>query len=313
MSSADLRNELTYQVRSRNLLYCSLVTTALALMSSWNLVGRANTLHAQFLRTLADSAAQGITLETALAQPLSVREPQPGQVLIDNVLRFDFEASAAAVHHLGPMAFAINFLQFAGFVALPIVAFILGCSTLSRDARLGVLKARVVRVGPVRLHLVQVGGAALTALGALLVGVVVAMISGPAFRAAQLTVTDARVLEAPVAGVPLSELLVTLGLIGVATVFFTLVGAAFGLGLRQVLIPSLVFAVWNTAVPMIGPWDPRVPWASLAHRVFAFRGSFEMTAPYQLSVPIALLCIAALAIVLGGAATAVARRRSLFA
>ncbi|MEO5610267.1 MAG: hypothetical protein ABIQ61_11370 [Ornithinibacter sp.] len=309
----EIKSEVGYQVRSRYLLYCSLLTSAVALMSSWNLVGRANSLYAQFLRTVEESGQQGITLDAALAQPLSVQEQGPGELLIDNVLRYDFETSASAVHNLGPTAFATNFLQLATFVAVPAFAFILGCSVLSRDARMAVLKARVIRVGALRLHSTQAVVTVLVALGSVLVGLVVAMVSGLAFRQVQLQVDDARILDAPAAGIPLSELAASLGLAALVTAYFALVGAAFGVALRHVLIPAIAFAVWNTAVPMLGPWDPRVPWASLGQRVFDFQGSFQLSVPFSLGTTASAAYLCLLAAIVGLGAFALARRKSLYA
>lgn len=311
MSFSELSAELRLQLSSRYVLGAGLLTALVGVVSARNLVVHTNALHEQFLTSLADSDQQGVSLAEALAQPVVVEE-STGQTYVENVLRFDFEAAATAVHNLGIVGFTVNYLQFVSFVVMPVVAFILGCSVLSRDARQKTLKARVFRVGRLRLYGIQLVATVVTAVASILIGLVAAAISGYAFAAASLDAVDQRVLAAPATGIPVTEWVATLALVVLSTAFFVVVGAAVGIALRTVLIPSLVFVAWNLAFPIMFPWDLRVAWAALGNRVFGFDGVFSLSVPHVVNPLLAVGYILVVVLAAGLAAVYAAQRRTTF-
>lgn len=311
MSFSELHGELRLQLTSRYVLLAGLLTALAGVLSARNLIVHTNSLHEQFVRSLSDSEQQGVSLAEALAQPVVVQETT-GQTYVENVLRFDFEAAATAVHSLGVIGFMTNYLQFVSFVVMPVIAFILGCSVLSRDARQKTLKARVFRVGRLRLHGTQVGATVVTAVASILVGLPAAAVSGYVFAASSLEDVDERVLAAPASGVPAAEWLSTLALVVLSTTFFVLVGAAVGIALRTVLAPSLVFVAWNLAIPIMSPWDLRVAWATLGDQVFDFPGVFTLSVPYAVSSSLAVGYILLVVLAAGLCAVYAARRRTAY-
>ncbi|MGO4144586.1 hypothetical protein AB4Y77_05830 [Paenarthrobacter sp. YAF11_1] len=260
--------------------------------------------------TEAYALANGNSLAAAMEQPNTV-VIQGGQRIVDNPLRFDYEAAYFADRAFeGPHAIGTG-LEMITFLVIPLLFFIYGCATAVGDVRRRILKDRIVAQGAAPYVAGKVATITLVSMAAVILTAMLSLGAAPILRALFLQ-SDRRDFIYPVDDAGAGNPVVHIAFATAVAVAFGLLGLFIGLVARSMLIPCLAAGALLLLLPFAGPYDPRNILTATAEGVFNYWGGFNPRPPFpvwtELGVLLSVVSLAVVSVV----STAIWSRMSKF-
>lgn len=297
--------ELRFLLYSRRLLVVALVLMAGVAIAFSGSLSQARSAHENFVREVATYESHGITLEDALAAPVTVRTTSSGET-IDNPLKYDYlevGRSLAALQGLGMVGTALDLVT---FIVIPLTFLVLGAGMATVDRSTGTaswrgIRERWPRVAAAKLlvlGIVGLGAAVLTAL----LGLVASVVGSSAVAGVRDGIDYALAPATPSPVLPKIAMTALVGLL------FGVLGYALGAVTRSASWPMVLAGVALFVLPFVSAWDLRNLLAVLGSGVYDFWGQFEMRPPIEvgtLAAVVAVGCYLAAA----GVVTALVSRR----
>jgi len=256
----------------------------------------------QYSMTAEDYRSAGQSVDESLAAPSSTTATDNGGEIVDNPLRYDFEAAISASGRLSPSGASTNAFSLAAFLLLPVLGFITGVILATHDIRSGSIRVRWPRAGAVALL-----GAKASLLCALMVMVlatvaVTSTVAGTlmSFRLPPLVQSGELPFITP--GFTL-DILATAALDLLVAAAFGCLGLAIASLLRERTFTITLFVLTYFLLPIVGVSDPRNFIPVAGQDVLNFGGSFQPVAtgdagPSLGITGLALICTVSLLIAL---------------
>lgn len=306
----SLRTELRYQWWSK-LLLLPLGVSVLGLGASFSGSISNSAFTLQRLRlTQSQAAANGVTLEDALAHPINTTI-QGGQKFIDNPLRADYESAYHANLTFDGLNAISTGLEMITFIVLPLLFFIYGAAVAVNDIKQRIVKQRVSTQGStpyVVAKALLISGAALASV---LLCSVLSVVAAPALKVAfQPDAASAfpYAVESSSTGNPGVQMAFSAG----TAIFFGLAGFFVSLATRAILIPALAAGGLLMVAPFAGAYDPRNILSVAGAEVFNFWGGFMPRALFPVSATTGLLLMLTGLCIVVAAGSLVWSRRSKY-
>lgn len=273
----SLRTEVRYQLWGRSVF---LAVGGLTVSLVFAFTGSISNVTARLARlqvTEAQALGNGVTLADAMGHPSNV-VVQGGQRMLDNPVRFDYEAAYFAYRALeAPYAVGTG-LEMITFLVIPLLFFVYGCGTAVGDIRQRILKDRIVIEGPEPYIAAKVAAVVLVSFGATMLAALLSFGAAPLLKALflpdlsrefQYAVDDSGV------GNPAVQVAFSAGV----AVLFGLLGLFIGLVARSMLIPSLAAGGLLMLMPFTWSYDPRNILTAAGEGVFNYWGGFKPRPP----------------------------------
>ncbi|NQD89240.1 hypothetical protein HP499_15750 [Paenarthrobacter sp. CM16] len=306
----SLRTELRYQLWSKAVV---LPIGGLAASLAFSFAGSISNVTATSSRlqtSEAHAAENGVSLGAAMEQPNNVLI-QGAQRIVDNPLRFDYEAAYFADRAFeGSHAIGTG-LEMITFLVIPLLFFIYGCGTAVGDVRRRTLKDRIVAQGAAAYVAGKVVTIILVSVAAVVLSAMLSLGAAPILRAVFLqsnshdfiySVNDAG------AGNPIIQIAFATAV----AVGFGWLGLFTGLVVRSMLIPCLAAGALLLLLPFAGPYDPRNILTAAAEGVFNYWGGFNPRAPFPVWTELGVLLSVAALVLVALVSTGVWSRMSKF-
>lgn len=295
----SLRTELRYQLWSKAVVLPIGGLAASLVFAFPGSISNVTATSSRLQTSEAHAAENGVSLRAAMEQPNNVLI-QGAQRIVDNPLRFDYEAAYFADRAMeGTHAIGTG-LEMITFLVIPLLFFIYGCGTAVGDVRRRILKDRIVAQGAAAYVAGKVAVIALVSVAAVVLAALLSWGAAPVLRALFLqgnshdfiySVNDAG------AGNPVIQI----AFASAVAVGFGLLGLFVGLVARSMLIPCLAAGALLLLLPFAGPYDPRNILTAAAEGVFNYWGGFNPRAPFpvwtELGVVLSVVALALVAVV----------------
>ncbi|WP_026547558.1 hypothetical protein [Paenarthrobacter nicotinovorans] len=295
----SLRTELRYQLWSKALvlpiggLAASLVFAFAGSIS--NVTATLSRLHT----SEAHASENGLSLGAAMEQPNNVLI-QGAQRIVDNPLRFDYEAAYFADRALEGTHAVGTGLEMITFLVIPLLFFIYGCGTAVGDARRRILKDRILAQGAAAYVAGKVAVIALVSVAAVVLAALLSWGAAPVLSALFLQASSQQFIY-PVNDAGAGNPIIQIAFASAVAVGFGLLGLFVGLVVRSMLIPCLAAGALLLLLPFAGPYDPRNILTAAAEGVFNYWGGFNPRAPFpvwtELGVVLSVVALVLVAVV----------------
>lgn len=305
----ELVVELRYQHYTKRIYLLVLVLVAGVLIAFTGSLSHARGAHTFFLQQVETYKQNGVSVEEALAAPMSVTI-DGNQETVDNPLKYDFlqvGESLAALKGTGMVGTSLDLVT---FVFMPLTFLMYGAWLALYDDRARTSRIRAVRgrwpsINAARLTTIVIAAAASVLLVSL-AALAVSYVGAGAVRELEASMGYPTVVPESVSPLWAKLLLST----GVA-VLFGMSGYAIGLVTRSLSWPMVLAALVLFLLPFVGAWDPRNLLAVVGRNVYDFWGQFELRPPLLIDTGTAALGLLGYALVAVGitAACVLARRR----
>ncbi len=306
----SVRTELRFQLWSRALV---LPIGGLAASLVFVFAGSISNVSATLSRlkiTEAHASENGLFLGEAMEQPNNV-VIQGAQRMVDNPLRFDYEAAYFAYRAFeGPHAIGTG-LEMITFLVTPLLFFIYGCGTAVGDVRRRILKDRIIAQGAAPYVAGKFATITLVSMAAVILTAMLSLGAAPILRALFLQ-SDRHDFIYPVDDAGAGNPIVQIAFAAAVAVAFGLLGLFIGLVARSMLIPCLAAGALLLLVPFAGPYDPRNILTAAAEGVFNYWGGFNPRPPFPVRTDLGVLLSVASLAVMAALSTAVWSRMSKF-
>lgn len=286
----ELRAELLI-VRYTRLAWVTAAVLAAGALAAY-LGSRSHALAAvtSFEQQVSRFAAEGITLESALAAPVSITV-SGGSQTIDNPLKYDFLQLSSAVQAVEPGAMAATALDVVTFLVVPLLFLFLGTRIALVDRAAGTVGFRaarapwgsIVAAKGLALAVLAWCSALLTAVLGWATGLLGQLVAG----SVRSQVPYPLVVDE---GNPLWAKVLMTAAVGLA---FGLVGYALGAVTGSGSWPLVLAALALFVAPFAASGDPRNVMAVFGSRIYDFWGQFELRPPLPLDPGTAVLALAA--------------------
>lgn len=273
-----LRADLLYLYYSRAILGIGLFMAAGATVAFTGSVSAAQSSHKAFLQQVDTFERNGISLEDALAAPMTVTV-EDGRETIDNPLKYDYLQVGESVRAVdGVVPFVGTALDLVTFIVIPLVMIALGLHVATVDRRAGTIKLRASRDRwadlVVAKLLALLTASVLATFCTVLAAATIALLGSPLTAAATGDINYALVTPEST-----SPLLAKLALTTLVAMLFGLVGFATGAVVGTTSWPLAMYGLALFLLPFASPWDPRNLLASIGANVYDFWGQFELRPP----------------------------------
>ncbi|WP_354230235.1 hypothetical protein [Arthrobacter bambusae] len=244
--------------------------------------------------TEAHASENGLFLGEAMEQPNNV-VIQGAQRMVDNPLRFDYEAAYFADRAFeGPHAIGTG-LEMITFLVIPLLFFIYGCATAVGDVRRRILKDRIVAQGAAPYVAGKVATITLVSVAAVVLTAMLSLGAAPILRTLFLQ-SDRHDFIYSVDDAGAGNPIVQIAFASAVAASFGLLGLFVGLAVRSMLIPCLAAGALLLLLPFAGPYDPRNILTAAAEGIFNYWGGFNPRPPFPVWTELGvLLTVATLA------------------
>ncbi|WP_311214497.1 MULTISPECIES: hypothetical protein [unclassified Arthrobacter] len=260
--------------------------------------------------TEAYALANGNSLAAAMEQPNTV-VIQGGQRIVDNPLRFDYEAAYFADRAFeGPHAIGTG-MEMITFLVIPLLFFIYGCATAVGDVRRRILKDRIVAQGAAPYVAGKVATITLVSMAAVILTAMLSLGAAPILRALFLQ-SDRHDFIYSVDDAGAGNPIVQIAFAAAVAVGFGLLGLSIGLVAKSMLIPCLAAGALLLLLPFAGPYDPRNILTTAAEGVFNYWGGFNPRPPFPVWTELGVLVLVASLASVALVSTAIWSRMSKF-
>ncbi len=306
--SRQLAAELRFLHYSRRLVILLGVLAAGVVVSLTGSVSHARSAHENFVREVSAYESHGITLQDALAAPVTVTTDQTGQT-IDNPLKYDYLEVARSLRALQGLGMVGTALDLVTFIVIPLTFLVFGAGLATTDRASGVSAFRGSRERWPRVVAAKILALAVLGVGA---AVAVAVMGAAASVAGAGSVDSLRAnIDYAILPMALSPVLPKVAMTALVALFFGVIGYAVGALTRSTSWPMVLAGLALFLLPFVSPWDPRNVLAVLGAHVYDFWGQFQMRPPIQLDVGTALAAVAGYLVVAGVVVGLAARRAPL--
>ncbi|MCT9868734.1 hypothetical protein [Paenarthrobacter aurescens] len=306
----SLRTELRYQFWSKALLLPIGGLLASLVIPFTGSISNVSSALTRLQTTESHALANGISLAAAMEQPNNV-VIQGGQRIIDNPLRFDYEAAFFASRALeGTNAIGTG-LEMVTFLVIPLLFFIYGCATAVGDVRRRILKDRIVAQGAAQYVAAKVTTIVLVAVAAVVLAAGLSLGAAPVLRSLFLE-NDSHNFVYAVDDIGAGNPVAQIAFASAVAVLFGLVGLFVGLVARTMLIPCLAAGALLLLLPLAGPYDPRNILTAAAEGIFSYWGGFNPRPPFPVWTELGVLLSMVALVLVALVSTAVWSRMSKF-
>ncbi|WP_458107193.1 hypothetical protein M1D51_16010 [Arthrobacter sp. R3-55] len=306
----SLRTELRYQLWSKAAV---LPIGGLAASLVFAFVGSISNVTATSSRlqtSEAHAAENGLSLGAAMEQPNNVLI-QGAQRIVDNPLRFDYEAAYFADRAMeGTHAIGTG-LEMITFLVVPLLFFIYGCVTAVGDVRRRILKDRIVAQGAAAYVAGKLATITLVSVAAVVLSAMLSLGAAPVLRALFLQASSQQFIYS-VNDAGAGNPIIQIAFASAVAVGFGLLGLFVGIVVRSMLIPCLAAGALLLLLPFAGPYDPRNILTAAAEGVFNYWGGFNPRAPFPGWTELGVLLSVAAVVLVALVSTAVWSRMSKF-
>ena len=306
----SVRTELRFQLWSRALVLPIGGLAASLLLAFVGSISNVTATLSRLQTSEAHAAENGLSLAAAMEQPNNV-VIQDAQRIVDNPLRFDYEAAYFADRAFeGTHAIGTG-LEMITFLVIPLLFFIYGCGTAVGDVRRRILKDRIVAQGAAAYVAGKVATITLVSVAAVVLSAMLSLGAAPILRAVFLQ-SDRHDFIYPVNDAGAGNPIVQIAFATAVAVGFGLLGLFIGLVARSMLTPCLAAGALLLLLPFAGPYDPRNILMASAEGVFNYWGGFNPRPPFPVWTELGVLVSIAGLTLVALVSTAVWSRMSKF-
>lgn len=247
-----------------------------------------------YLRTEAEYKKDGIDIEKSLNSPVKIEEHIGGNgdksEVIENILRYDYENLAYSIYMIKPGQVLSTSLEWVSFIFFPIIFMIYGVYLATYDRKYKTLKMKSIQYNWKHFILSKQLSMYLSAFLMLTISILASYVAGRIFYtiiSKEIPIEKFQSIKSP----PDKNIFIQCIIVLFIVIIFSTIGFCLGVICKGILIPTLVFVVYNFSLPILGEYDIRNMIAVLGHKAFNFLGNFKLFSPSDMSTGIATLLL----------------------
>lgn len=290
----NLKKELMYQYFSRIFFIITLLISALMIWSLFMQTTQTKDKYNLYLRTEAEYKKDGIDIEKALKSPMKIDENTESNgdksEVIENILRYDYESLSYSIYAIKPNQILSTSLEWVSFIFLPMIFMIYGIYIATYDRKYKTLKIKSIQYNWKHLIISKQLSMYISGFIMLTISFLSSYIVGRIFYI--MITKEIPVEQFQPAKIPSDKnIFIQCGMIFFIVIIFSTLGFCLGVLFKGILIPTLIFVLYNFAIPILGVYDIRNMIAVLGHQVFNFLGNFKLFIPSDMPIGIASLLL----------------------